>query len=68
MLTLYDNRGEKPPIVLIMIIFRYIGESLKDREPSKTKPNPIITVTEHTPAPSPDFFNRKVCVWVNITL
>ncbi|XP_014281796.1 protein unc-80 homolog isoform X3 [Halyomorpha halys] len=36
----------------------YIGESHRDwcQEPS---PNPIITVTEHTPAPSPDFLPRR---------
>ncbi|XP_046670285.1 uncharacterized protein LOC124360589 isoform X5 [Homalodisca vitripennis] len=36
---------------------RYIGES--QREQVEMSPNPIITVTEHTPTPSPDFLRRK---------
>lgn len=28
----------------------------------ETSPNPIITVTEHTPVPSPEFMRHKVRV------
>ncbi|RZF41260.1 hypothetical protein LSTR_LSTR010488, partial [Laodelphax striatellus] len=36
---------------------RYIGDAR--REQSDVSPNPIITVTEHTPIPSPDFAHHK---------
>ncbi|XP_039288610.1 protein unc-80 homolog isoform X7 [Nilaparvata lugens] len=36
---------------------RYIGETR--REQTDVSPNPIITVTEHTPIPSPDFAHHK---------
>ncbi|XP_034179249.1 unc80, NALCN channel complex subunit isoform X3 [Osmia lignaria lignaria] len=44
---------------------RYVGDTRIERKQSRfysqsyTAPNPIITVTEHTPAPSPDFMKRQ---------
>ncbi|XP_043793963.1 protein unc-80 homolog isoform X2 [Apis laboriosa] len=44
---------------------RYIGDTRIERKQSRfysqsyTAPNPIITVTEHTPTPSPDFMKRQ---------
>ncbi|XP_076677709.1 unc80, NALCN channel complex subunit isoform X4 [Andrena cerasifolii] len=44
---------------------RYIGDTRIERKQSRfysqsyTTPNPIITVTEHTPAPSPDYMKRQ---------
>ncbi|CAL7937444.1 unnamed protein product [Xylocopa violacea] len=43
----------------------YVGDARIERKQSRfysqsyTAPNPIITVTEHTPAPSPDFMKRQ---------
>lgn len=55
-------------ITILVDEFRYIGEIHWDRRrPSRhertTQPmaNPIITVTEHTPTPSPDYLKRPVC-------
>ncbi|XP_024080721.1 protein unc-80 homolog [Cimex lectularius] len=39
----------------------YIGENKRETF-TETSPNPIITVTEHTPAPSPDFSKKKIRV------
>lgn len=45
---------------------RYIGDTRIERKQSRfysqsyTAPNPIITVTEHTPTPSPDYMKRQV--------
>lgn len=46
---------------------RYVGEQDKQVKAgrmlgahSHTITNPIITVTEHTPTPSPDFLKRQV--------
>ncbi|XP_026299994.1 protein unc-80 homolog isoform X5 [Apis mellifera] len=44
---------------------RYVGDTRIERKQSRfysqsyTAPNPIITVTEHTPTPSPDFMKRQ---------
>ncbi|EFN65650.1 Uncharacterized protein KIAA1843 [Camponotus floridanus] len=44
---------------------RYIGDTRIERKQSRfysqsyTAPNPIITVTEHTPTPSPDYMKRQ---------
>lgn len=56
--------------VNILFWFRYVDESQWEcRRPSKfghSQPmaNPIITVTEHTPTPSPDFLRRQVLTLV----
>lgn len=51
----------------LMIYSRYIGEIITERAhgPSNAvhcnvqkKKNPIITVTEHTPTPSPDYLSK----------
>lgn len=58
-----------------MHYFRYIGEVKTERAqgPSNTVPsnvqkkkNPIITVTEHTPTPSPDYLSKTQQVSVLI--
>ncbi|KAL0104477.1 hypothetical protein PUN28_017301 [Cardiocondyla obscurior] len=44
---------------------RYVGDTRIERKQSRfysqsyTAPNPIITVTEHTPTPSPDYMKRQ---------
>ncbi|XP_031838286.1 unc80, NALCN channel complex subunit isoform X4 [Nomia melanderi] len=47
---------------------RYIGDTRIERKQSRfysqsyTAPNPIITVTEHTPTPSPDYMKRQASI------
>lgn len=53
---------------MLKSLFRYIGEVHPEKtRPIKgpciqthTIPNPIITVTEHTPTPSPEYMRRQV--------
>ena len=57
--------------ICVCFVVRYIGElhseklkqnrSLMSTQPYSL-PNPIITVTEHTPTPSPDYMRRQV-IW-----
>jgi hypothetical protein len=52
-------------------VIRYIGEVQSEKlkqncpmvgnQPYSVQ-NPVITVTEHTPAPSPDYMRRQVTV------
>lgn len=54
------------------IYHRYIGETNPERRRqsricppnSLPTPNPIITVTEHTPTPSPDYMKRHVYIFI----
>lgn len=53
-------------IAIIVIFCRYLGDTKVERKQSTfysqscNAPNPIITVTEHTPTPSPDYMKRHV--------
>lgn len=55
-----------PPRFWPISCCRYVGDTRIERKQSRfysqsyTAPNPIITVTEHTPTPSPDFMKRQV--------
>lgn len=59
----------------VCFVVRYIGElqseklkqnrSLISTQPYSL-PNPIITVTEHTPTPSPDYMRRQVILFMCI--
>lgn len=59
----------------LCFVIRYIGEvhsekvkqtnSVVGNQPCSVK-NPIITVTEHTPTPSPDYMKRQVNFFLHI--
>ncbi|CAB0001631.1 unnamed protein product, partial [Nesidiocoris tenuis] len=54
----YFDKNPKPFFALLKEVLRYTGDNRRDWC-METSPHPIITVTEHTPAPSPDFVKHK---------
>lgn len=61
---------------LKLLLYRYIGEVKTERTHGQTtatqsnvlkKKNPIITVTEHTPTPSPDYLSKTRQVGMTLT-
>jgi hypothetical protein len=62
--------------VCVCFVVRYIGEVQSEKLKQNRSmimtqpyslPNPIITVTEHTPTPSPDYMRRQV-MWLMCVL
>lgn len=60
------NSKKKLLLIIRKFCIRYIGDTRVERKQSRfysqscAAPTPIITVTEHTPIPSPDYLKRQV--------